>query len=412
MTSMEVYPERRLLLIEDPRMSEYPATVLSNLLGQAREVVCKLFSGNIDDLGKTDIIKEFTACMNRVAKIRDSYSVAKYYETMFLFQQWFHSSYRARQGKVLESLMRHFLSKHTNLHRLSATAREVSKSKSSESRSEAAELMSVRDMLRILYPQSQNLEKIRQDVDILAMTSQCASYTCALAIQIRSRDDTGGTTAKGSLVDFLKVLCGLGEPSMRTLYLICVWDAGDENQKEATIGKILQAMKPHVKEERLEDMRRLLRAGKRFRVARRLYLQMRYGADGIQSAIEDWVRSAASGKIQNLADEIARWDDFWLAYAVASIEIHNKELTGNTNIEKLTNLLNSGDYSKDDLPERIDQITHEIVLKWDTECHPFSKPRDITLYIRDLLYLYSIYAIHCKNSVFQNHLLSGSQSEE
>ena len=48
-----------------------------------------------------------------------------------------------------------------------------------------------------------------------------------LIIQLRSRDDTGGTTAKGSLVDFLREL--LRQNSSDVLYLVCVWDPRNFN---------------------------------------------------------------------------------------------------------------------------------------------------------------------------------------
>lgn len=395
MRNADFYPKRRLLLLEDPTLQGYPAFVLRNLLEQSREVICRLFSDRIEELGKADTIKEFSACLKRADELENHYQVAAYYKTMFLFQQWFHSSYRARQGKVLESLMRYFLSKYVGFRCFAATEKEIKISREGLSEPSNVALVTVQEMIRKIYgKQAKDSKKNRLDIDIFSVMDHPSPWQCALALQIRSRDDTGGTTAKGSLVDFLKKLCDLGSPAMPTLYLICIWDAGDENQKETTISKIIDAMKPYVQESRQNDMRRCLREGKRFRITKRLYLQMRYGLSDIQVAIERWVRNSAPVRIQDLADELANWDDFWLAYAVASIEIYNAKLIGRTNLHKLGSLLTSLEYDRLNT-DNIDDVLKKIIAAWDEECPPFTKPRDIALYIRDLLYLYAVYHKHC-----------------
>ena len=62
-----------------------------------------------DDL---DEIKQFAAGVARAEKLSTDYTLASYYPFMFAFQQYFHSSFRARQGKVLEKMVQSILKKY------------------------------------------------------------------------------------------------------------------------------------------------------------------------------------------------------------------------------------------------------------------------------------------------------------
>lgn len=79
------------------------------------------------------------------------------------------------------------------------------------------------------------------DIDLLASDYKNDK---TLMIQLRSRDDTGGTTAKGSLVELLQELLRLNKvPQSNILYLVCIWDARDTQQKVSTVRKMYSKLK-------------------------------------------------------------------------------------------------------------------------------------------------------------------------
>ncbi|GIV08681.1 MAG: hypothetical protein KatS3mg019_0772 [Fimbriimonadales bacterium] len=402
---IQEYPERRLLLLEDPQLEKYPAVFLEGLVDQARTVICSLFEGEIEELGHSDAIKEFSACMGRVQALTSSYPLPDYYRTMFLFQQWFHSSYRARQGKVLEHLIRYFLLK-CSVEKSLKVSMALPKDKRIRYFFENEGLSSfatIQDITKQLYPDLGNNTKLG-DVDAFALI-EASNSTRAVAVQIRSRDDTGGATAKGSLVDFLKKLFGLGNsPKYEILYLIGVWDAQSSKQKNTTISKLLDAL--GLQGDQQKEVSEKLQHGKKYPIKDRVYLQLQYGIEAIQRSIEDWIvtdnsyTSSCTYNLTKLARDLECWDDFWLAYAVATIEIHNTKLIGKSNINKLLSLLQErkDDFCQpDDVNSQITEIAQSLMPDWDEPCYPFNIPRDVFLYIRDLLYLYCVYKKHCSD---------------
>ena len=400
-------PERRLLLLEDPKLEKYPAVFLKGLLDQAREVICKLFEGGIEKLGMSDDIKAFTASIVRAEELGSSHLLADYYKTMFLFQQWFHSSYRARQGKVLEHLMRYALVKRARVDTIVLPQDSRLREFFQQLKPEPFQIATIKDIFQLLYP-NQNIQGTLGDIDAFAVVD-AVSCKRAIAIQIRSRDDTGGATAKGSLVDFLKKLINFGVPQLETLYLIGVWDKQSITQKKTTINKVLDALeiggkKSEEEQRKRESASEMLDKGKRYKLKDRIYLQLRYGLEDIQHAIDDWVNAnslASAPNLEDLARDFICWDDFWIAYAIATIEIHNKSLTGRSNIVELVSLLENrseicarlthNPEMVEAIHRDIEQLAKDIVAIWDKPVHPFTTPRDIFLYVRDMLYLYAIY---------------------
>lgn len=418
--------KRRLLLLEDPRFEESPAVFLEGLLRQALEVICKLFEGRIEELGTSDHIKDFTASIERAKDLGSSYALGNYYTTMFLLQQWFHSSYRARQGKVLEHLLRYALVKRARIDSIVLPKNNAKLRKFfAKIKTEPFEMGTINEIMQKLYPNHNSTGNSLGDVDVLAVVHAETSFRKAIAIQIRSRDDTGGTTAKGSLVDFLKKMRDLGVPQFEVLYLIAVWEEQNSSQKSTTVSKIINALEKETKgkeeeQTKPQEMFNALFSGERYLIKERIYLQLRYGRQCIQQAIDDWVKvnnSSSANDLEELAREFVCWDDFWLAYAVATIEIHNKKLTGKSNIDILLNAIRQMNGIADKLSSEksthadFDKAATDIVKTWREPCQPFNAPSDMFLYIRDLLYLYAIYRRHCTSNPNMNQLF-GVQQEE
>lgn len=365
--------------------------ILKGPLGLAREVVCKMFRNDFEVLrNDLDTIKEFVAGINR-AKSLSSYRVADYYSLMFAFQQWFHSSYRARQGKVLEAVIQRVLELHTSFD-VKRTKKEV-----------AAVLESAFGVTNIS----------NADVDILGIKPNEKEV---VVIQLRSRDDTGGTTAKGSLVDLLRDLLRSGKkPTVRILYLVGVWDERDSQQLTSTVRKIYSTL-----QEWLEisegDFAKKIETG--IPITKEILLRLAYGVNQIVDAIFEWDNPHGSHNTQvvkNIISTVEQWDDLWVSYAIASIELEIRSLTGRSNVallpEKCNDLgikLNFDSFGQ--LEKSIEEAIKKLIPAWSEETLPVRSPSDMAYYLRDLLFLWAIYQRFCPPAPEQAKLLVSSPS--
>jgi len=98
----------------------------------------------------------------------------------------------------------------------------------------------VKDMQKILSETFS--EKVPNlDMDVMGCNSKKEKI---IVVQLRSRDDTGGTTAKGSLVDMLRGVLRMNKRSTKEiLYLVAVWDERNLQQKNSTIVKMYSSLK-------------------------------------------------------------------------------------------------------------------------------------------------------------------------
>src|SRR3989338_2505603 len=79
------------------------------------------------------------------------------------------------------------------------------------------------------------------DMDVMGCNSKKEKI---IVVQLRSRDDTGVTTAKGSLVDMLRGVLRMNKRSTKEiLYLVAVWDERNLQQKNSTIVKMYSSLK-------------------------------------------------------------------------------------------------------------------------------------------------------------------------
>jgi len=149
-----------------------------------------------------------------------SYALAKFYPYLFSFHQFVHSSYRARQGKTLEELFKEIIRK--------SNQNFVVPDKEKDKQKVMSEVFKGYDS--------------KLDIDVVAKKSKGK----VLALQLRSRDDTGGTTAKSSLVEALRqVMKKSVEKDADLFYLIGIWDKIKSNQKNITISKIYESLEPY-----------------------------------------------------------------------------------------------------------------------------------------------------------------------
>ena len=216
------FQDRLLLNLLDDKNTEVARHILKSPLNLSKKVIVHLFENKFQELrDKLDSIKEFTAGINRAENIGKGYSLAKYYPYLFSFHQFFHSSYRARQGKTLEETIKQIVK--------TADKNFFVPDKLADKK---------RVMSEVFKNYTSNL-----DIDVVTKISSGR----VLAIQLRSRDDTGGTTAKGSLVDCLKMTFSLSKkPNTTLFYLVGIWDIINSSQKVITIDKIYESLKPYL----------------------------------------------------------------------------------------------------------------------------------------------------------------------
>ena len=366
-----IYPERRFLHLMDPNEeTSLVKDILKSPLGLASGVIKCLFEEKFEELKDgLDEIKLFAAGIQRAEKLSASYSLASYYPSMFAFHQYFHSSFRARQGKVLELMLQGILQQYgkcdevpgKNTNRL-ALLREVFKTN----------------------------ELPNLDIDVMASDS---TKKKTLVIQLRSRDDTGGTTAKGSLVELLRELLGVNNvPENNVLYLVCVWDPRDSQQKTSTVNKMFSSLQRDIKVTE-KEFREIVR--NKVRLQENIFLKIAYGTDEIANSLFEWIgdeNEEILNAISTIVDLVSDWDDLWIAYTIASLELEVLSFSSQSNIrllnEKYDKIGIDFKYtSYQTLTNSIDRILQKIIPLWTEDSIPLNTLSDKAQYIRDLLFL-------------------------
>ncbi|MFN3762407.1 MAG: DNA methyltransferase, partial [Anaerolineae bacterium] len=366
---------RVFLLLDDNPELDVIRDVLHSPLSLAEEIVCRLFREEFQALREDlDKVKGFAAGITRASALRD-YRLADYYTLMFAFQQWFHSSYRARQGKVLEELLKRALPQCTSFQVL-----------------EGEEARTFLQQTFHAAPKS--------DIDVIGATRE---HTRLLLIQLRSRDDTGGTTAKGSLADAIKELIREGaEPSLPTLYLIGIWDPRESQQRSSTINKIRASLQDlEGLRYNFENLADEIEGGAA--ITPHIHLQLAYGSDQIVKALVQWDPEPDPNAFQRLSwwvHRLEEWDDLWVAYAVASVELELQALRGISNIHLLRSKCRELGFELEfrtynELQALIEDAVGKLIGAWREDTLPVKAPADQALYLRDLLFLYAIYEKRC-----------------
>ena len=325
-----------------------------------------------------DTIKQFVAGVERARSLQD-YGLARFYPSMFAFHQFFNSSFRARQGKVLEAVLKGVLKSACPQVQVPGTSAEMHRL--------------IRELLGV---------ETRLDIDLLAKYEHKRSRL--LIAQIRSRDDTGGTTAKGSLVDLLKVLLEEGgSANCEVTYLVGIWDKRGSQQKESTISKVFASLKQYSelsKEEFSAEIKSggvLVGGRDKENVGGNFFLRLAYGVEEIASALAEFCGEEEGIKmrsaIEQAIEDFTNWDDLWVAYAVSTLEMENYLLHGVSNMEILKTWLDEKGIALDKGfdEEKIDRLAIALAFEWQWPALPLESVSDQVHYLRDLLYLRLIY---------------------
>ena len=363
-----------LQLLDDSAEEKIVKSILKSPIGLAQDIIKRLFEDRFDELNDDlDEIKQFAAGVNRARSLAESYSLASYYSYLFSFHQHFNSSYRARQGKVLEAMLQGILSNYCGCDNVAKSPKETK--------------ALFEDLFQKIPP--------RLDADVVGIDSKNSK---AIVVQLRSRDDTGGTTAKSSLVELLKEFLREGyETNTPFLYLLAVWDARDSQQKNSTIEKIYSSLKDYIEIVR-DDFYNRISTG--IDLGNNISIKLSYGTGEISQTLYEWTNSNNKQilkSINKVIHQIENWDDLWIAYAIASLELDVKFIRKSSNIQLLNELFESTkskfDFSNyQNLSTSIEKATDSIIREWNQDNIPMRTPAEQTLYIRDLLYLKACYA--------------------
>jgi len=370
------FQERFLLTLDSDPTSELIRSVLKSPLGLSHKIIKCLFENNFDKIrAELDSIKEFVAGVTRAEKLGKEYVLARFYPSLFAFHQFFHSSYRARQGKTLEEFIKEVL-------------RETDQSLKVPDK--------LNDKISILAGVFKGYNS-KGDIDVVAQNK-----TKVMAVQLRSNVNTGGTTAKSSLVEvFRKVLSLPKIKSSSLFYHIGVWEE-EGNQKTITKTKIYDTLEHYLTPLGITKEAFISNIEKGMTIKQDLFLKLSFGTTEILKSIKKWLGNPKNLKDSAIRDMVVRlenWDDLWLSYAIASIEIEIQKIRGFNNIEYLNKLLNNIKYdtSKFTKNEEFVNLANELALKiiplWQQPSVPLDSPSDKVHYIRDLILLKLIYRL-------------------
>ena len=378
MENNQNFQERFLLsLCSDNGSAKIVKTILKSPLGLAQEIIRLLFENNFKEVkDNLDSIKQFVAGITRSEIMGKSYTLAKFYPYLFSFHQFIHSSYRARQGKTLEELFKEVIRR--------ANENFIVPDKERDKQKVMSEVFKGYDS--------------KLDIDVVAKKAKGK----VLVLQLRSRDDTGGTTAKSSLVEALRgVMNKSVEENTDLFYLIGIWDIIKSNQKNITISKIYESLKPYFQKIiSKDDFVNNIEKG--IKLHKGVTLKLAYGDEKIVKNVSEWIGKDTKldyASMKKTIKTLESSDDLWLSYAIASLELENLELKGINNIQYLNELLKgekidiSAFTSNDDYLKLANELSLKIIPKWDKDSLPVQTMSEKAHYIRDLILLKFIYDV-------------------
>lgn len=370
------FQERFLLTLDSDPTSELIRSVLKSPLGLSHEIIRCLFENNFDKIRKElDSIKEFVAGVTRAEKLGKEYTLARFYPSLFAFHQFFHSSYRARQGKTLEEFIKEVL-------------RETDSSVKVPDK--------INDKIDILASVFKGYNS-RGDIDVVAQ-----SKTKVMAVQLRSNVNTGGTTAKSSLVEvFRKVLSLPKRRASSLFYHIGVWEE-EGNQKTITKTKIYDTLEHYLTPLNISREKFISNIEKGIIIKKDLFLKLSFGTTEILKSIKWWLGNPENLKDSAIKDMVVRlenWDDLWLSYAIASIELEMQNIKDFNNVEYLKKILSEIKYDtnkftkSEEYVNLANELASKIIPLWKQPSIPLDSPSDKVHYIRDLILLKLIFEI-------------------
>jgi len=359
------FHKRTILSLEGIRNVEFRDVIqsLESPLGLARKLVDRIFSGNGEGLreyrSNLDATKRMAlGLLSAELSYQRGDKLAEYGIYQFAFQQFVQSSFRARQGIVLQRVLERVLKPYLRVID--------------------------RKALRSTGIPGDVVEK--HDLDLL-LRSPAGDL---VVIQIRSRDDTGGATAKASLAeapkDFRKY--GLGR---RLLYLIYVWEPLDESQRGTLARKVGGVLDLSGEDVDALEKGEILDIGGNIRVG------VAYGSRELFSTLSRELGvEIDADRHAGIVEATSRWDDLWMSYAVATIELENLVTVGKTNAKLLNELVGRGvlKIGLDDARSYEGasvRLAKEMAVYWKDDLIPFTSLSDKMNYLRDLILLRMVY---------------------
>ena len=299
MNKKEIFQDRFLLTLDSEPTSALIRSVLESPLGLSHEIITCLFENKFDKIrDNLDSIKEFVAGVSRAESLGKDYTLASYYPSLFAFHQYFHSSYRARQGKTLEEFIKEVI--RATDHSLIVPDDIATKTK----------------IMASVFSGYNS----RGDMDVIVQ-----NQSKIMVIQLRSRDDTGGTTAKSSLVEVFRTALTLSKiKDIEFIYHIGIWEKIKSNQKNITKNKFWETLMHQLIPSGITKEKFLAEVENGIIIKPEITLKLSYGNEEILKVIKGWLGNPQKLKDSAIKDMILKlenWDDLWLSYVIASMEL-------------------------------------------------------------------------------------------
>lgn len=373
---------RTILMLEELKKEELLKPfilILGSPIRLANQITCEAFSKSSEQLKnyreRIDPIKRIVLGLTSAEEsaAKGDY-LANYTLYQFAFQQFFQSSFRARQGTVLDKALNKIL----------------------------------RDNGIDIFPKPDHKEKLKDlgiettakhDIDVFG--SKGTNY---LVIQIRSRDDTGGTTAKGSLIELIEDIENTNKfPQKPLIYLIYIWEPLDKQQRQALINKVGSALN-------LSDKQKgTLESGGVLSIGHNIRLGVMYGASELFETVSSLIGIKVDvERYAEVLKTLSHWDDLWLAFATITLELENLIAKGVTNFSILDRLLREegiriGKKELLNYRQSSSDMAQKLALSWKENTIPFASPSGQMNYIRDLILLKMV-SIAASNQTYSRSL--------
>lgn len=364
LSSTPNFQERTILILEEGKDVTPIKRVLDSPLRLSKDLIkgsfCREESESILKYkNRLDDIKQKAAGLGKASRLAEKGSkIASYAQYMFAFQQFFQSSYRARQGNVLEETLRKVL------------------------RSSTGNVYENRDVIEEEFDFRGSLTS---DIDLIFRTEDRFFFSL-----VRSKGETGGTTAKMSLADPLYEILTKSNHIPETLYTVLVWEG--EKQRGSLIRRFWDRIEDagpisaELKDEYLEDIETSWKIPQVD-----ITVRIIYGIDDFAKVLVEFTGEDDIGR--NLSETwkyLEDWDDLWLAYALASLELENMKIHEKSNFflleEKMDEFgLQISEGNLQNYRESSKEMAQNLALSWDEESLPVTSPSDVLNYLRDLL---------------------------
>jgi hypothetical protein len=396
LSELKTFYPRKLLTLEALRLKDTDNEVfeaISNLespLKLALKLVDSIFTNDGEQLKKysenLDETKKIAFGLENAETLFFKFSdkLAAFSLYQFAFQQYVQSSFRARQGKALEKILKKILTvKEMRIEPQIASSKDDK----------------IKTLKEVINSKERYIKSIieRHDIDILAKTEDKV-----IIFQMRSRDDTGGATAKSSLAELLKELY-TKELSKEILYVVYIWvkpKTEKPQQKVTLINKLLSM----IDLDNAEEIKKVLKEGKIATIKDNLKICVVYGAEDLIKTLWSEMGIKIDEKYKELMDKYSKylellstWDDLWLSYAIATLELENLIKYGKTNVSVITKLLSEFGFEEklksEECIMKYEQYSAEIskeispCIREDDDLIPFNAVGDKMNYIRDLILL-------------------------